>query len=258
MRHIPRRRFGQNFLVDERVISEIVRAVSPRTGDLMVEIGPGLGALTGPLLCHVEHLHAIEIDRDIVARLARDFPPHRLTVHEGDALGFDFDALGPGLRIVGNLPYNISTPLLFRFARHALGLRDIHVMLQEEVVERMAAGPGASAYGRLSVMLQLRFTIEKILRVPASAFRPAPKVESAVVRMLPASRAACPAVDEGLFAEIVAAAFSQRRKMLRNTLGKYFDNRDFAALGLDPSGRAQELSVDDYIRAATRLREKSR
>lgn len=256
MRHVPRKRFGQNFLRDAGVISDIVRAVTPRSGDRMLEIGPGFGALTEPLIERVGHLHAIEIDRDIVARLAASFPAHQLTLHEGDALNFDFAALGPDLRIVGNLPYNISTPLLFHLAQHAASLRDIHVMLQKEVVERMVARPGASAHGRLSVMLQRYFSMEKILVVPGSAFHPAPKVESAVVRMLPALRAAHKASDERLFAEVVAAAFSQRRKMLRNTLGKYLDKEDFAALGLDPGGRAQELSVDDFVGVADYLARK--
>lgn len=253
MRHIPRRRFGQNFLVDHGIISDIVRAVAPQPGDCLLEIGPGLGALTGPLLERVDHLRAIEIDRDIVARLALEFPQHRLTLYEGDALRFDYSVLGPGLRIVGNLPYNISTPLLFRFAHHAAGLRDVHVMLQQEVVERMIAGPGTPAYGRLSVMLQLSFTMEQVLAVPATAFRPVPKVESAVVRMLPVPVAAHREQDDKLFAEVVAAAFSQRRKMLRNTLAKYLGSKDFAVLGIDPEARAQDLSVEDYLRMTRHL-----
>jgi len=180
MPHTPRKRFGQNFLIDEGVIDAIVAAVSPQAGDRLVEIGPGLGALTRPLASRVDRLHVIEIDRDIIAWLQREFPATRVTVHEGDALDFDFSALGPRLRVVGNLPYNISTPLLFHLAGHAAAVRDLHVMLQKEVVERMVAEPSGSAYGRLSVMLQYRFELEQVLAVPATAFRPAPKVESAV------------------------------------------------------------------------------
>ena len=219
----------------------------------MIEIGPGLGALTRPLASRVDHLHVIEIDRDIVARLRRSFPPDRLTIHEGDALRFDFAALGPQLRIVGNLPYNISTPLLFHVARCAPSIRDVHFMLQKEVAARMAAPPASSDYGRLSVMLQYRFELEKILDVPATAFRPAPKVESAVVRMRPRERAPEPRCDEALFAHIVAAAFSKRRKTLRNALKDYLREEDFVRLGLDPQARPQELAVADFMRIAVRV-----
>ncbi|MFN7086612.1 MAG: 16S rRNA (adenine(1518)-N(6)/adenine(1519)-N(6))-dimethyltransferase RsmA [Burkholderiales bacterium] len=256
MRHIPRKRFGQNFLVDDAVIAAIVSAVNPQPTDLMIEIGPGWGALTRPLVARLHHLHVVEIDRDIVARLKQDFPPERLTIHEGDALKFDFAALGPGLRVVGNLPYNISTPLLFHLAQSARRLRDIHVMLQKEVVERMVARPSSSAYGRLSVMLQYRFEMEKILEVPAQAFRPAPKVESAVVRLLPRT----PAVpcDEALFAKLVASAFAQRRKTLRNALKNHLAAEDFAALGLDAGIRAENLAVADFARMANHVSGKKR
>ena len=199
MRHIPRKRFGQNFLVDEAAIAAIVAAIAPQPRDRLVEIGPGLGALTRPLSGRLEHLHAIEIDRDIIARLRAELPAARVTLHEGDALRFDFSALGPRLRVVGNLPYNISTPLLFHLAQHAAAIFDIHVMLQKEVVERMVAAPSTAEYGRLSVMLQYRFEMEKLLDVPPAAFRPAPKVESAVVRMTPFARLPHPARDEALF-----------------------------------------------------------
>jgi 16S rRNA (adenine1518-N6/adenine1519-N6)-dimethyltransferase len=250
MRHIPRKRFGQHFLIDQSVITDIVSAIAPQPGDRMIEIGPGLGALTRPLLSHLGHLHVVEIDRDIVRRLRAEFSPQQLTVHEADALTFDFSAYGPGLRVVGNLPYNISTPLLFHLARRAAHIRDIHVMLQKEVVARMVASPGAPEYGRLSVMLQHRFHTEEILRVPPSAFRPMPRVDSAVVRMRPRTPGAETLRDEALFARLVAAAFSQRRKMLRNSLRDYLGAHDFAALALDPSARAQELSVADFARIA--------
>ncbi|MBI4194522.1 MAG: 16S rRNA (adenine(1518)-N(6)/adenine(1519)-N(6))-dimethyltransferase RsmA [Betaproteobacteria bacterium] len=253
MRHVPRKRFGQHFLTDEAVLADIVAAIGPQPQDRMIEIGPGLGALTRPLLARVTHLHVVEIDRDIVARLKRSFPAPQLTIHEGDALKFEFSALGPDLRVVGNLPYNISTPLLFHLARFATHIRDIHVMLQKEVVTRMVARPGASEYGRLSVTLQHRFRLEKILDVPRTAFRPAPKVESAMVRLLPRPQGSRGECDERLFAAVVSAAFSQRRKTLRNTLKSYLGKTDFAALGLDPEARAQELSVADFARIVDRL-----
>lgn len=245
-RHIPRRRFGQHFLVDEAAIGAIVAAIAPQRGDRMVEIGPGFGALTQPLLARLDHLHAVEIDRDIAARLRHAFSAEHLSLHEADALDFDFAALGPGLRVVGNLPYNISTPLLFHLAESAAAIRDIHVMLQKEVVERMIAAPGAPDYGRLSVMLQARFEIEYLLLVPASAFRPAPQVESAVVRMVP--RPMQVRCDETLFAKIVRTAFMQRRKTLRNALRTYLAEPDFRALAIDAEARAQALAVDDFVR----------
>ena len=250
MRHVPRKRFGQHFLVDETVVEAIVAAIAPQRADLMVEIGPGLGALTRPLTARVDHLHVIEIDRDITARLRAAFPPARVTVHEGDALRFDFSALGGRLRVAGNLPYNISTPLLFHLARHTRSIQDIHVMLQREVVERMVATPSSAEYGRLSVMLQYRFGMERILDVPADAFRPAPRVESAVVRLAPFASLPHPARDEGALGMIVAAAFSQRRKTLRNALKGYFTARDFEQLGIDGGLRAQDLGVADFARMA--------
>ena len=248
--HRPRRRFSQNFLIEQSIIANIVRAVAPQPHDAMVEIGPGLGALTYPLASRVQALHVVEIDRDIVARLRAAFPPQRLVIHEGDALEFDFASLGPRLRVVGNLPYHISTPLLFHLASSAAALCDIHVMLQDEVVQRMVAPPGSSEYGRLSVMLQYTFDMEHVLHVPPSAFKPAPKVDSAVVRMLPRAEGSPRAQDERAFAQTVAAAFSQRRKTLRNTLGRLLTPDDFTALGIDPQARAQTLSVADFIRIA--------
>jgi 16S rRNA (adenine1518-N6/adenine1519-N6)-dimethyltransferase len=250
MRHFPRKRFGQHFLVDESVIAAIVAAIAPRAGDSMVEIGPGLEALTRPLSAAVDHLHVIEIDRDIAAALRGSLPPARVTVHEGDALDFDFGSLGPGLRVVGNLPYNISTPLLFHLQAYTPAIRDIHVMLQKEVVERMAAAPSSSEYSRLSVMLQYRFGIECLLDVPPGAFRPPPRVESAVVRMIPHARLPHAAHDERWFAKIVATAFSQRRKTLRNALRGYFETADLERLGIDAQLRAQDLSVEAFVRLA--------
>jgi 16S rRNA (adenine1518-N6/adenine1519-N6)-dimethyltransferase len=250
VRHAPRKRFGQNFLTNESVIAAIVGAVAPQPRDLMVEIGPGMGALTRPLALRVDHLHVIEIDRDIIAWLRTEFPAARVTVHPGDALEFDFGALGSRLRVVGNLPYNISTPLLFHLARHAGAIRDIHAMLQKEVVERMIAAPSTREYGRLSVMLQYRFGMERILGVSPAAFNPAPKVESAVVRLTPFARPPHLARDEAEFGKVVKAAFSQRRKTLRNTLKGYFDAADFERMGVDAGLRAQDLSVADFVRMA--------
>lgn len=250
MRHIPRKRFGQNFLIDDSVVAAIVAAISPRHDDLMVEIGPGMGALTRPLAHRLDHLHVIEIDRDIIAWLATEFPVRRVTVHGSDALKFDFSALGSKLRVVGNLPYNISTPLLFRLASHAHAIRDIHVMLQKEVVDRMVAAPSTGEYGRLSVMLQYRFQMERILEVPAAAFRPTPKVESAVVRLVPFSRLPYPARDEAVLGKIVTAAFSQRRKTLRNALKGHFGAGELERLGIDAGLRAQDLGIADFVRMA--------
>jgi len=259
MKHIPRKRFGQNFLVDTQVVADIVGAVAPLRDDTVVEIGPGLGALTDPLLERVDHLHVVEIDRDIVARLKKRYPPARLTIHEGDALAFDFGTLaaaGRGLRIVGNLPYNISTPLLFHLATYAICVHDMHFMLQKEVVERMVAEPGDSERGRLSVMLQYRFWLEWLIDVPPTSFDPPPKVDSAVVRMIPRDPADLSAVDEELLGKVVAAAFAQRRKMLRNNLKGLLDDAAFSTLAIDPTRRAEDLAVDDYVRIANFLAKK--
>lgn len=253
MQHNPRKRFGQNFLIDQSIIAQIVAGIAPRKNDCIVEIGPGLGALTQPLLQAVDHLHTIEIDRDIVARLQNEFLPEQLTIHAQDALKFDFAALGGQLRIVGNLPYNISTPLLFHLGLFSGNILDMHFMLQKEVVERMVAMPGTSDYGRLSVMLQYRFDMEHLFTVPPTAFRPAPKVESAIVRMNPRAQDQLTASNDALFAEVVTAAFSQRRKMLRNTLQKHLTQDDFASLEIDPSLRAENLPVEQFVAIANFL-----
>ncbi len=248
--HIPRKRFGQNFLVSQGIIRSIVDAISPKQGDLVVEIGPGLGALTEPLLACLGHLHVVEIDRDLIARLRKTHAPDKVAIHEGDALEFDFGSLGSDLRIVGNLPYNISTPLLFHLASFAPKVSDMHFMLQKEVVERMVAEPGTADFGRLSVMLQYRFDMESLFIVPPDSFNPPPKVDSAIVRLTPRPVAELTARDEARFAKIVTAAFSQRRKMLRNTLRDHFDEDRLVALGIKPTARAEELSVGDYISLA--------
>jgi 16S rRNA (adenine1518-N6/adenine1519-N6)-dimethyltransferase len=256
-KHIARKRFGQNFLVDQQVIADIVNAVAPQRGDCVVEIGPGLGALTDPLVKRLDHLQVVEIDRDIIARLKKRYPAEKLTIHEGDALTFDFGALtsqsGVQMHIVGNLPYNISTPLLFHLAGFAEQVRDMHFMLQKEVVERMVAMPGTNDFGRLSVMLQYRFVMDWLLDVPPESFEPAPKVDSAVVRLIPRPAAELTVRDEPRFAALVSAAFGQRRKMLRNNLKGILDDTAFAALGILPTARAEDLSVEDYIRIANSL-----
>jgi 16S rRNA (adenine1518-N6/adenine1519-N6)-dimethyltransferase len=253
MMHKARKRFGQNFLVDEGIIAAIIRAIRPEPADIMVEIGPGLGALTRPLIKHLAELHVVEIDRDIIARLENDYPKGKLIIHAGDALEFDLALLPMPLRIVGNLPYNISSPLLFHFAGYAQRITDMHFMLQNEVVERMVAAPSTPAYGRLSVMLQYRFTMEKLLDVPPQSFRPAPKVDSAVVRLIPLPPQEIIVRDEALFAKVVTAAFGQRRKTLRNTLKGYLAEADFAQLGIDAQLRAENLDVAAFAAIANSL-----
>lgn len=247
MEHRARRRFGQNFLVDQNIVRKIVAAIAPKPGETLVEIGPGLAAMTEPLVAAAQHLHVVEIDRDLVARLRERFTPAQLTIHEGDALEFDFGTLGHPLRVAGNLPYNISTPLLFHLARYADGIQDMTFMLQREVVDRMEAEPGTEAYGRLSVMLQYRFYVAKLFDVPPGAFRPAPKVMSAIVRLIPKPQSELDAKDESLLARIVTAAFGQRRKTLRNTLREFIDEAGLAALGIDAGLRGERLSVAEFV-----------
>ena len=251
--HAPRKRFGQHFLVDRHYLERIVAALDPQPDDNVVEIGPGLGALTGPLLDRVKRLTVIEIDRDLAAHLAATYPAERLMLRTADALEFDYGSLGTDLRVVGNLPYNISSPLLFHLAQYDATLRDVTVMLQKEVVERMAAAPATPEYGRLSVMLQVRFRIDRLLTVPPGAFRPAPKVESAVVRLTPLHDARPHLADETLFARIVAAAFGQRRKTLRNALKTLAGEADLERAGIAPGLRGETLSVADFVRLANTL-----
>src|SRR5688572_27810567 len=251
--HQPRRRFGQNFLVDAHYVQRIVAAIDPKPGESIVEIGPGLAALTDALVERAGHITAVEIDRDLTARLRERYPPDRLTLVEGDALDFDFGALGHDLRIVGNLPYNISSPMLFHLAASDARLRDVHVMLQKEVVDRMAALPGTAAYGRLTVMLQARFAVQRMFVVPPGAFRPPPKVDSAVARLVPLGDKAPAIHDAALFARVVAAAFSQRRKTLRNALAVVSDASAMIAVGVDPAARGETIAVSDFVRLANAL-----
>jgi 16S rRNA (adenine1518-N6/adenine1519-N6)-dimethyltransferase len=254
--HKAKKKFGQNFLVDEQIIANIIAAIRPEPEDNIVEIGPGLGALTRPLLKKLNHLHVVEIDRDIIARLESDYSKDKLVIHAGDALEFDFATLPAPLRIVGNLPYNISSPLLFHFAAYAEHIRDMHFMLQNEVVERMVAEHSTPEYGRLSVMLRYRFHMEKLFDVPPESFRPAPKVDSAVVRMVPLPASEIAVRNEKLFAAVVRTAFGQRRKTLRNTLRSYLSEVDFEKLGIDAQLRAENLSVAEFARVANYLDER--
>ena len=245
VKHVARKRFGQHFLTDGAILDAIVSAIAPKPGEALVEIGPGLGAMTDPLVARCEKLTVIELDRDLAARL-RKRP--ELEVIESDVLQVDIAALaqqrGQQLRIVGNLPYNISTPILFHLLGAVEHVVDQHFMLQKEVVDRMAAAPGSKDYGRLSVMLQWRYDIESVLDVPPEAFDPPPRVDSAVVRMqpLPVVRA----IDAALLEELVRVAFSQRRKLLRNTLGRWLDARGFAG-EFELQRRAEEVPVADYL-----------
>jgi 16S rRNA (adenine1518-N6/adenine1519-N6)-dimethyltransferase len=234
--HPPRKRFGQHFLHEKRVVARIVEAINPAPDDFIVEIGPGEGVLTGPLLEKAGRLEVIELDRDLAAALAERFP--NLAVHCGDALEVDFAQFPAGMRIVGNLPYNISTPLLFHLARAARSVRDMYFMLQLEVVDRMVAAPSTEAYGRLSVSLQSKFRMQKLFKVAAGAFRPPPKVESAVVRMEPLDWPL--PIDE----DLLRRAFSARRKTLRNALPEV----DFEAAGIDSGLRPENLSPEDFAR----------
>jgi 16S rRNA (adenine1518-N6/adenine1519-N6)-dimethyltransferase len=243
----PRKRFGQHFLTDRHYLDRIVRAIAPKAGDAMVEIGPGTGLLTDELTRTLGHLHVVEIDRDLAAALRNRYPAARVTVHEADALEFDFASLPAPLRVAGNLPYNVSTPILFRMAALAERLADCTFLLQKEVVDRMAAAPGTGDYGRLSVMLQYRFAVDALLAVPPGAFTPPPKVDSAVVRMAPLGAGRRLARDESRFAAVVAAAFSQRRKTLRNATRALVGDEAFARAGIDPGRRGETLSVKEFI-----------
>lgn len=246
----PKKRLGQHFLTDRHYLARIVAEIAPRAGEAMLEIGPGPGALTEALCAAVQPLHAVEVDRELAEALRGRFPPSTLVVHEGDVLQFDLATLPAPLRVVGNLPYNVSTPILFHIAGHVARLSDCVFMLQREVVERMVAEPDTPAYGRLSVMLQEQFEMSLAFRVPPGAFTPPPKVESAIVRLRPRSPDAPRARDARTFASVVAAAFSQRRKTLRNALRTLASEAAFQAASIDPSRRGETLSVDEFRRLA--------
>ena len=250
--HQARKRFGQHFLTDVAVIDQIVQAIAPQPGDAMVEIGPGLAAMTQPLVERLGQMHVIELDRDLAHRLREHA---QLDVTQADVLKVDFTALAASmqsgqLRVVGNLPYNISTPILFHLLEHVAVIKDQHFMLQKEVVERMVAVPSTANYGRLSVMLQWRYVMEMVLLVGPQAFDPPPRVDSAVVRMLPHAKGA--AVDAKLLSELVQVAFSQRRKLLRHTLGRWLAERSFSG-DFDVQRRAEEVPVLQYLALAQTL-----
>jgi 16S rRNA (adenine1518-N6/adenine1519-N6)-dimethyltransferase len=252
MKHVARKRFGQNFLTDDNVLHNIIATIAPRRGEVMVEIGPGLAAMTALLLKELDHMHVVELDRDLVARLEKSYPRERLTVHSGDALKFDFGAIpvpaGHKLRVVGNLPYNISSPLLFHLAEFAQQIEDQHFMLQKEVVERMVAEPGSKAYGRLSVMLQWRYDMELMFVVPPTAFDPPPQVDSAIVRMIP--KRAPLAVDQARLESVVQKAFSQRRKVIRNCVAGMFTEQQLVEAGIDPGVRPEAVGLEQYVALA--------
>ena len=249
MKHIARKRFGQHFLSDASIIEAIVREIAPLASDAMVEIGPGLAALTQPLVERLGRLTVIELDRDLAVRLRAHA---QLDVIESDVLKVDFSALAQGLgqsklRVVGNLPYNISTPILFHLLDHVGVVQDQHFMLQKEVIDRMVARPGTSDYSRLSVMLQWRYAMANVLFVPPESFEPPPRVDSAIVRMVPLAEP--PKIDLKLYGELVQVAFSQRRKILRNTLGRWLDERGFSGV-FDLQRRAEEVPVAEYVALA--------
>ena len=256
MRHIPRNRFGQNFLHDQQVIDRIIASIAPRPGDLLVEIGPGRAALTRPLIGSGAELHLIELDRDLVAWLEQQFSAQpRLTIHSCDALRADLPALTGHrpFRLIGNLPYNISTPLIFHVLQWSELVVDMHFMLQKEVVDRMAAAPGSRTYGRLSVMTQFRAEVTRLFDVPPGSFSPAPKVCSSIVRLRPLKQ---PPFDAGSFANlsmVVNSAFSMRRKTLRNSLRDVLTDNQMVAAGVDPGDRAEQLSLSQFAALARSL-----
>ena len=256
MTHKARKRFGQNFLHDPLVIQRIVQAINPLPGQRLVEIGPGQGAITLPLLRACRHLEVVELDRDLIQPLAaKAATAGELVIHQQDALRFDFRNLADGerLRTVGNLPYNISTPLLFHLLEQADAIQDMHFMLQKEVVDRMAAAPGGGDYGRLSVMIQYHCRVEPLFRVGPGAFKPAPKVDSAFVRLTPWPQPPFPANNTGLLTTLVRQAFSQRRKTLRNALKGLLSEQSIRATGTDPAARPETIGVEQYVALANQL-----
>ena len=257
MRHYPRKRFGQNFLRDEPIIEAIARAIAPTNSDHIVESGPGEGALTQALISGECRFDAIELDRDLRTRLLAAFSTYPgFMLHSADALDFNFASLATGdtrLRVVGNLPYNISTPLIFNLLEQAQIINDMHFMLQLEVVARLAASPGSKDWGRLGVMTQFRCEVEQLFEVPPEAFYPPPKVRSAVVRLTPHPEPQYPNIDPASLGRVVTQAFSQRRKTLRNNFKGMMEDDDFGGLAIDPSARAETLSIADFVAIALHL-----
>ncbi len=255
--HQARKRFGQNFLQDRSIINAIVRAVRPQPDDMVIEIGPGLAAITEPLTRELKQLHVCEIDRDIITYLQQQPFSNKLIIHAGDVLQFDFNSIQGRKKIVGNLPYNISTPLLFHLSQIADDVIDMHFMLQKEVVKRMIAIPNSNDYGRLSVMLQYYFDMEYLLDVPPESFTPPPKVDSAVIRMIPVRHRIGQAQDLTHFANLVRDAFHQRRKTIHNNLKPIASDEDLRHCGIDPKQRAQELAPELFVKLSNYLLNKN-
>ena len=253
MKHIAKKKFGQNFLKDASIIHSIIQSINPLLDDALIEIGPGLGALTKPLLEKSNHLLAIELDRDIVSWMEKEYPKKKITIFNEDVLNFNFHQFDQKVRIVGNLPYNISTPVLFKCIENIIIIKDLHFMLQKEVVDRMIATPSSSDYGRLSVMLQYYFSMEHLVHVPKEAFDPEPKVESSFVRLIPYKQYPFIANNINRFGKIVKEAFSQRRKTIRNTLKSFINENDFEKIGINPQLRAENLSVSDFVKISNYL-----
>ena len=257
--HTARKRFGQNFLHDHYVIDAIVAAIHPQEGQVMVEIGPGLGALTEPVASQISHMHVVELDRDLAERL-RHHPvlKDKLTIHEADAMKFDFNQLkqdGQPLRVFGNLPYNISTPLMFHLFEQSGLISDMHFMLQKEVVDRLAAGPGSKVYGRLSVMAQYYCQIIPVLQVGPGSFKPAPKVDSAVVRLVPHAKPALVATQVSDLQRVCLEAFNQRRKTIRNSMRNFITPEQLTLLDIDPNLRPENLTLEQFVTIANWLSE---
>jgi 16S rRNA (adenine1518-N6/adenine1519-N6)-dimethyltransferase len=253
MKHIAKKKFGQNFLKDNSIIHAIIQSINPLPDDLIIEIGPGLGALTKLLLEKSNHLLAIELDRDIVSWMENKYPKKNITIFNEDILNFNFDQFDQKIRIVGNLPYNISTPILFKCIDNIRNIKDLHFMLQKEVVDRMIATPSSCEYGRLSVMLQYYFAMEHLLHVPKESFDPEPKVESSFVRLIPYEHYPFVANNIERFGMIVKEAFSQRRKTIRNTLKSFVSENNFQKIGINPQLRAENLSVSDFVKISNYL-----
>ena len=253
MKHIAKKKFGQNFLKDAAIIHAIIQSINPLPDDLLIEIGPGLGALTKRLLEKTNRLLAIELDRDIVSWMENEYSKKNITIFNEDVLNFNFNQFDQKIRIVGNLPYNISTPILFKCIDNILIIKDLHFMLQKEVVDRMIATPSSPEYGRLSIMLQYYFAMEHLLDVPKESFEPEPKVESSFVRLIPYEEYPFIANNIEQFARIVKEAFSQRRKTIRNTLKSFISENDFEKIGINPQLRAENLSVSDFVKISNYL-----
>jgi 16S rRNA (adenine1518-N6/adenine1519-N6)-dimethyltransferase len=253
MKHVAKKKFGQNFLKDSSIIHAIIQSIQPLQDDLLVEIGPGLGALTKPLLEKTKHLFAIELDRDIVNWMQNQYSKNNITIFNEDVLNFNFHQFDKKIRIVGNLPYNISTPILFKCIEDIKIITDLHFMLQKEVVDRMIAAPSSSEYGRLSVMLQYYFAMEHLVHVPKESFDPEPKVESSFVRLIPYDNYPFVANNIDQFGKIVKEAFSQRRKTIRNTLKNFMNANDFENIDINPQLRAENLSVSDFVKISNYL-----